>query len=168
MKKWIARIGVFVSALVLTVFLGCALFQDAVSPVRIAQGAKEWVGMDDPNENSWFERLLPWDSVLLGEQIQAKMELRHEQNQRRLRRELEDEILIFGFWHSGHLNNMQQARDFQQNIFSPTGPLGFLIPAGIGAAAGGMFIPRLAEKKKVKKAEKKGKEEGIKEANNKA
>lgn len=165
MKKWIARIGVFVSTVILIVFLGCAIIQDAITPTITTKEAAVYADPNGTVKNVNWLWWLPYDTLYFAKEIDGKMDYVHDTIQIRLHRELADDDRYYGFLKGGHTYNIEVGEQTKQTIFSPTG-LGALIPAGCGTLLGGMFIPRRGEKKKIKKAKEEGIKEGIKEANN--
>lgn len=157
MKKLITGIVVFLSALILVVFFGCSAFQDAVIPCSFSEEAAVYA---DANSTSW----LPWKTVLDAERVDVKMDYTYQINQVKLGRLIDDDDMRYRFLKGIHTSHIKSAREFQQKIFSPSGPIGALIPTLCGGTLGALLIPRLGEKKKIEEA----KEEGKREANNNA
>lgn len=161
MKKLITGIAVFVSALILVVFFGCSVFQDVVTPCQIDKGAKIYVGEDPNDPPNLLPFRLPWDTVLDSKRVYKKMCFLHDMKQQKLNRLKEDDNVLFAFLEDSHLGHFGEAQEFQQTVFSPSGPIGALLPTIFGGTLGALLIPRPGEKKKIADA----KEEGRKEAN---
>ena len=155
--KEIVKYGVMAVLIVAElVLIGCAMAPDVVTPCWIDKEAAEFAGVNIPG-------LLPYTSLLDAEKVARGMDFVHIINQLTLGRLLEDENLKYSYLKNAHTLHLQKSRETKEAIFSPTGAIGILLSGGIFGTLGALFIPRLAEKKKVEEA----KENGRKEANNK-
>ena len=119
--------------LMLVGFLGCAAFQDIVTPCYIDAEAMEYAGVE-PNDVKvlgLFTSL--WDAKRLG----RKMDRVTAENQKHLNRMIIDDVDHHAYVSANQLTHVQEAEDFKQMAFSPSGPVGMMFPMltafGIGA-----------------------------------
>lgn len=141
MKKW-EKALVIVCTVVLTTLIGCASFQDVVTPCSIDKDTAEYAG-ESPTS------LLPWPTLWDAERIKEKMDYVHQMNQIVLDREIEDDNLKYAYLNKVHGVHMTDAQELQGNLFNPESPLGMLLPAGMGLTLGGILIPRSKDRKEI-------------------
>lgn len=130
---------VTVSVLLLIVLLGCASFQDALTPCWISPAAIDYA---DANATS----ILPWTTLFDAKRISAKMNFVHSWNQIADRMEYEYLSGIHRFHIAG-------AEELKTSLFDPTGPLALLIPTSLAATAGALLFSKPSDKKKIKELE---------------
>ncbi len=137
-KKYQVVVVAFV-VLALTAFLGCALFQDAITPCFVSEKAAEYAETET-------KLIMPYTTVLDARRVQAKMGFVH------LRKQVLDD-LNFEFLRGVNTFHISAAEELQQAIFSPTG-IGALFPGIGGTVLGGFLIKRPKDKKKIAELEK--------------
>lgn len=125
----------------LIVILGCASFQDVITPCFISPAAMEYA---DANATS----ILPWTTLFDARRIARKMDYVHSWNQ------LKDRIK-YDFLRGTTQFHINAAEELQTTLFSPTGPLALLIPTSLAATAGALLFSKPTDKKKIKALEDK-------------
>jgi len=141
MKSVIHRLIASFSLFFLIVILGCAAFQDVLTPAWIPQSVLDYADANGPS-------ILPWTTLFDARRVRAKMAFVHSWNRIKddIRYEYESGIAQF------HIAGAEQ---LQKSIFSPTGPIGMLIPASLAGTAGALLFSKPADKKKIKELETK-------------
>lgn len=127
------------SIFLLIVLLGCASFQDAITPCYISPAVIKY---SDANGTS----ILPWTTLFDAKRIEAKMNYVHSWNQIADRMEYEYLSGIHRFHIAG-------AEELKTSLFDPTGPLALLIPTSLAATAGALLFSKPSDKKKIKELE---------------
>lgn len=156
MKK-IWKLVIAIATMGIIIMLGCAAVMDGVTPCELEEGAVLYSSQPKT-------KYVPWTTLLDSKRIDAWLDYKHEEKQIDYRRLAEDDSHWYGFLKDRTTLYQQGAMEFQQTVFSPEGAIGLLIPTLFGGTLGALLIPRLGEKEKIKQA----KEEGKREANNKA
>lgn len=129
------------SLVLLIVVLGCSAFQDVLTPSWIPQSALDYADANGPS-------ILPWTTLFDARRVRAKMAFVHSWNR------IKDDIRYE--FESGQVQfHIAGAEQLQQKIFSPTGPIGMLIPASLAGTAGALLFSKPADKKKIKALEQK-------------
>lgn len=139
MKSVIHKLIASFSLFALIVILGCSAFQDVLTPAWIPQSALVYADANGPS-------VLPWTTLFDARRVRAKMAFVHSWNRIKddIRYEYESGISQF------HITGAEQ---LQAAIFSPTGPIGMLIPASLAGTAGALLFSKPADKKKIKELE---------------
>ena len=119
------------ATLILLVILGCSLVQNSIVPCYIDEDAAAYA--DAP-----LTQLMPWTTIQDAERIYARMEYVHQIKQ-----------LGYHFLRNSLSAHLADAEQFKQVAFSPSGLLGLLLPAGMGAILGGYMISKPDDKKKI-------------------
>lgn len=123
----------------LMVILGCASFQDVITPCWVSPAATKYA---DANATS----ILPWTTLFDARRIARKMDFVHSWNQLKDRMKYDFLRGITRF----HIN---AAEELQATLFSPTGPIGLLVTTSLGATAGTLLLSKPSDKKKIKALE---------------
>jgi len=139
MAKKIQTLAATVSIVLLVILLGCASFQDALTPCYVSPAVIKYA---DANETS----ILPWSTLFDAKRITAKMNFVHAWNQIADRMEYEYLSGIHQFHIAG-------AEELKTSLFDPTGPLALLIPTSLAATAGALLFSKPTDKKKIKELE---------------
>ena len=134
-QNLIATVTVFL----LIVLLGCASFQDALTPCYISPAVLNYA---DANGTT----ILPWTTLFDAKLVMAKMDFRHSWNQLSDRMQYEYLKGITRFHIAG-------AEELKASVFDPTGPLALLIPTSLAATAGALLFSKPTDKKKIKELE---------------
>ncbi|MBA7477999.1 hypothetical protein ES707_13414 [subsurface metagenome] len=128
-----------VTILLLIVLLGCASFQDALTPCYISPAVIDYA---DANGTS----ILPWTTLFDAKRIAARMDFVHSWNQTKDRMRYTYLKGITQFHIAG-------AEELKVSLFSPTGPLALIVPTGLAATAGALLFSKPSDKKKIKELE---------------
>jgi len=143
MSKKLQILIVTVCVVGLSVFFGCAAFQDAITPCYIAPPVLDYI--EDSNDVPLppFKSLLPFTSIFDAERLDARMDFIHLWRQTK-------ENLRHGFNKGINQLNIAVGRELQTTLFSPDGVVGLLLPSSMVGAlsllAGGRFIKSPREK----------------------
>jgi len=148
MSKRLQKILVTVSVLILVAFFGCAAFQEAVTPAYIEPDAIKYADVNVPTFTPWTSL---WDAKY---KVDRWMDLRHKEVQLDLVRKIEDDDLRYTFLKDVEATHIRSAEELRQNLFSPEGPLGLLIPTILGGTLGALLIPRPGDRKRIAELEK--------------
>lgn len=127
------------SILLLVILLGCASFQDALTPCWISPSNLNYA---DANGTSIF----PWTTLFDAKRISARMDYVHSWNQLTDRMRYTYEKGLSQFHIAG-------AEEIKASLFSPTGPLALIVPTGLAATAGALLFSKPSDKKKIKDLE---------------
>lgn len=123
MKKLLTTTIVVLAGLIVFLFIGCSSLMDAVTPCYISP---ELARMVDEPLTTWP---IPYTSVFDAERILRKL-----------------------YYLADGLNiSIEGAREFQQNTFSPTGPLSLLLVGGPSLALGAYGISKPKDKKEIER-----------------
>lgn len=124
------KLAVGFLAAVMLVVLGCAAFQDAITPCRIDS---ECVEFADANLSSFP----PWNTIADAEYVKRRMEYIRSLSE-----------IEYGYLTQNMDIYMANAQQLQQTLFSPQS-LGMLIPALSGLGLGGILIKRPQDKREI-------------------
>jgi len=142
MSRKFQLIIALLASMLLVGFLGCSAFQDAFTPCYI-----------DPNQISYAETdattFLPFTTLWDARRIGLKTDYMHLVKQTEIER-----LGVVDTMHYTFLKNVQAihiagAEQFQQAVFSPSGPLGLLIPTILGTTVGAFLISKPSDKKRI-------------------
>ncbi|KKL96379.1 hypothetical protein LCGC14_1845080 [marine sediment metagenome] len=129
----------------LTAIFGCSLIMDVATPSYISPAALAYADANVP--------LIPWmpfTSLFDARFVEKKMDFQHLLNNM-------TEEAKYNFHKGSVVSSIIVGEKFQQAVFSPTGPIGLMLPASLagilGTMAGGKYIksPREKELEKEKK-----------------
>ena len=126
------KLIIWLCVLGLTVILGCASFQDALTPCYIPEEVIESTGVSLP--------IIPWMpfiSLFDARYVKTKM---HYQ---------------YLLYNNLMTTSIGASEAFQQKLFSPTGPIGLMFPTLMGGTLGALLISKPDDKKKIVELEKK-------------
>ena len=133
--------------LVLIAIFGCAAMQELVVPMHVDEEAKDYAEDDATS-------YLPWPTLWDGKRLAVKMKRKNEMNQRDLGRLMVDDASFYAFIANQQLLNIRNAEELKETMFSPSGPMGLLLPALAGMGLGAFAISKPADKKKIVGLEK--------------
>lgn len=120
------KIIIWLCVLGLTIILGACSVKDAVTPCYIPPEVIKSIGAKLP--------LIPWipyTSLFDAKYVKAK---------------LYSQYLLYDGLLTG---SMRISEDFQQMVFSPTGPIGLLIPTLTAGTLGAVLISKPDDKRKI-------------------
>lgn len=140
---------ILLSATILVAFFGCSIAMDALTPCPIQPAAGIYTGES-------ITDFLPFSTLHDARRIDTKMDYVHESNQISFARLMEDDVNEYEFLKDIHTFNIQSALQFQETVFSPTSPIGALIPGLGGLGLGAYLISKPEDRKKIKKLENGG------------
>jgi len=120
MKKLLQTTVIILAGIIALVFIGCTTVQDAITPCYIPPELGKFV--DEP-----MTSFVPYTTVFDAERILRKMQ----------------------YLASGLRISIIGAREFQRNVFNPTGPLGLLLVGGPMCALGAYGISKPKDKKEI-------------------
>lgn len=157
-KHW-KKLVVGLSIAILLTMLGCASFQEVLTPAYISEDALAYTGDDG-------KTFTPYTSLWDARRINKKLDYQHHVNQLKSAREMEDDSNEYKHVKDAHLTYIKQAEEFRHTLFDPDGAIGLLAPA-LGGLGLGFVIKRPGDKntKEVEEEKAKAKEEGKREAN---
>lgn len=122
----------------LTAIFGCSLVMDAVTPTYISPEAIKYADANVP--------LVPWmpfKSLLDARFVEKKIDFQHLINSM-------TEEARYNFFKGSVVASIMTGEKFQQAVFSPTGPIGLMLPASLagvlGTMAGGRYVKSPREK----------------------
>lgn len=137
---------VTLSILILAIMIGCASFQEALTPCWISPAVIKYVNDANLPMLPVFKPLLPYTSLFDARIYDARMDLVHLSNQAK-------ENLQYNFLKGVHNFHMAGSVELKESIFSSTGAIGILFPALAGTSIGAFLIPRSKDVRKKKKLE---------------
>lgn len=137
----IKKLTVWLCILGLTVMLGCASFQDAITPCYIEPATLKYA---DANATTF----LPFTTLFDAERVDRKMDFVHQWNQTK-------DNMQYGFLKGLNAFHIGAAEEFQTALFSPEGPIGLMLPTVMGGTLGALLISKPDDKKKIVELEKK-------------
>jgi hypothetical protein len=130
------------AAMLLAGFLGCSAFMDAFTPCYI-----------DPNQISYADAnattFLPFTTLWDARRIGLKTDYMHLVKQVNIERLGVTDTMHYTFLKNVQAIHIAGAEQFQQVVFSPSGPLGLLIPTILGTTVGAFLISKPSDKKKI-------------------
>ena len=113
----------------MTVFIGCSMFQDIVTPTYVDEGAAEWASVPS---KLFMPYTTLWDARRVGYAIDYKLTI---------------EKIKGGYYKNITNLSILAGEDFKNTVFASDGLLSLLMIGGPCLAAGGIFIPRGKDKK---------------------
>ena len=122
-------------------FVTTGCFQDILVPAYIDPVAIEYSKEVVPS----FIYTNLWDA----ERVALGLDQQHFLIQRSLARMMEDDDTKYDFLSNAHSYNIASAKELRDNIFSPTSPLGALIPGLSGLGLGWIALSKPSDKKKI-------------------
>lgn len=130
-----------ISIFLLIVILGCASFQDALTPCYISPAALEYA-------KTGGSTILPWSTLFDAKRVSMKMDYVHTLAQ--ISDNLEYEYLrgISRF-------HISAGEELKATLFDPAGPVGLLVTTSLGVTAGGLLLSKPTDRKKIKELEAK-------------
>ena len=141
MNKKLETLIVGVIALVLITFFGCSAMQDAITPCHIEPDAIEY-SKEKPTS------FVPFTTIWDAERVNYRVDYVHQLTQIACARMAEDDVLKVNFIKDKSTIHLAGAREFQETVFSPTGPVGLLV-SGLGfGTLGALLIKRPGDKSK--------------------
>jgi hypothetical protein len=141
---------------------GC--FQDLLIPTYIGPEAKKYdpanessnlSGANDASDMSNITSIFPWPTLWDAKQLAIRMQRKNEVEQRDVGRLLVDKASHYAYIAKGHFSNIEDAEQFKRTVFSPTGPIGLLVPTLAAFGIGAMGVTRPKDKRKLKDKDKK-------------
>jgi len=129
------KVIIWVCILGLTIILGCSSFQDAVTPCYISPAALEYADVEPTT-------FLPFTTLFDARRVDFRVDFVHTVNQTtdRLKYEFLKGLSAF------HISGAEQ---LQATVFSPSGPIGLLLPTLMGGTLGALLISKPDDKKKI-------------------
>ncbi len=131
------KVQIFISFLAfvgLAVFFGCASVQDIITPCFISPKALDYTKEDGAT-------FLPYTSLWDAKRVNRKMDYVYLVKKGYEKLEYEYLKGITGI-------SMRASEEFQTTIFSPSGPVGALLPTLFGGTLGALLIRRPGDTKK--------------------
>lgn len=116
----------------LTIILGCATIRDAVTPAYIPEEVRKVVDVNLPLI-SW----MPFTSLFDAKYVKTKL------------------YYQYLLYNNLMTTSILASEAFQQKIFSPSGPIGLLLPTLMGGTLGAMLLSKPQDKEKIHDLEKK-------------
>ena len=152
MKKKLKVLLVSISIVGLAIFIGCASFQDALTPAHKSPIVEAYMDANDVPLPP-HKRLIPWwDSLFDLKVIDARIEFIHKYRQM-------DEDLRYTFAKNVNLGFAQAGESLKQTLFSPKGALGLLLPilltSPFAVLLGGRYV-KSPHEKELEEKEKNG------------
>jgi hypothetical protein len=132
----------------LLIILGCSFVQDSVTPCYINPEQIEYTGAEATS-------LVPYTTLADARRITAQMNYLHTETQIGFTRLQEDDIRKVNYLQERATLYQAQAEEFKSIVFDPEGPIGLLLPAGLGTLMGATLISKGSDKKKIAELEKK-------------
>jgi len=132
-------------ALLLVVFIGCASFQDVVTPCYIDTDAVAFAGQE-PND---VKVLGLYTSLWDAKRLAARIDYVADENQKQLTRMLVDNVDRHAYLAGNHVKYIADAEEFKQTAFSPSGPIGMMLPMATAFGIGALGISKPKDKRKI-------------------
>ena len=114
----------------LAVMFGCSAIQDVITPTYVSEDAAEWAGVPT-------KLLLPYttlaDAKRVGMAIDYKLTITRFKG---------------GYYKSMTNLSILAGEEIKATVFSPSGPIGLLLPTLFGGTLGAMLIKRPGDKSK--------------------
>ncbi len=143
--------------LVLVAMVSAGCFQDLLIPTYIGPEAKEYDPANDANDASDMSSItsvFPWPTLWDAKQLAKRMQRKNEVEQRDVGRLLVDKASHYAYVAKGHYSNIEDAEQFKRTVFSPTGPIGLLVPTLAAFGIGAMGVSKPRDKRKLKDRDK--------------
>jgi len=141
MSKKLKTLIVGVAALLLVVLFGCSAMMDRATLCYMDEEAAAYA---DEDVKTIFGFTSLWEAVRVGK----KMDYVHTFNQIEWERLQENDNMKHNFLQESQNGYIASAKEFQQTVFTPNGPVGMLLPTLFGGTLGALLIPRPGDKKK--------------------
>lgn len=142
MKKKLRTLLITTCIVGLVTLLGCAAFQDVLTPARYSPVVESYVDANDV-PLPLFEPLLPWHTLFDLRVLDRRMDFIHQYRGM-------SEGLRYNFAKSTNQFFITASESLQAKLFSPEGPLGVLLPVlftgPLALLAGGRYIKSPHEK----------------------
>lgn len=139
--KIIKTLMITLVALLLVAFLGCAGFQDAITPCHIDAEIAEYAEGD-------MTCYLPYTTLRDAKELKRRMDFIHLSNQEEISRLGTDDFMLYNFLDDSLAIGMSDSKQLQDNLFDPAGPGGLLITTLLGGTLGATLIKRPGDKSK--------------------
>ena len=143
--------------LVLVAMFSAGCFQDLMIPTYIGPEAKKYDPEGDANDLSdlgSITSVFPWPTLWDAKQLAKRMQRKNVIEQRDIGRLLVDKASHYAYVAKGHYSNIEDAEKFKQSVFSPTGPVGLLVPTLAAFGIGAMGVSKRSDTQKLKDREK--------------
>jgi hypothetical protein len=134
--------GVALVATLLIVFIGCASMQDAVVPCYVDPAVGEYTG--EP-----MTSFLPYTTLWDAKRLKRHMDYAYQVNQEMFLRSRKDDRMLYGFIDDSIAIGMADAMQLKEAVFSPSSPIGALLPTLLGGTLGAVLISKPGDKKKI-------------------
>ena len=138
--KFLKTILVALIVTLLLGFMGCASFQDILTPCHIDEAAIEYSGQEATS-------YVPWTTIWDAKRIRAYVKFNHLQYQSACDRLKQMDKSKHIFLLDGVDDNIVSSVEFQAKVFNPTGPIGLMVN-GLCLGAGAFLIKRPGDKSK--------------------
>ena len=161
LSKTIGKLIIPFLVLVLVAMFSAGCFQDLLIPVYIGPEAKEYdparIAAGDANDLSnmgSITSIFPWPTLWDAKQLAKRMQRKNEVEQRDVGRLLVDKASHYAYVAKGHYSNIEDAEQFKRTAFSPTGPIGLLVPTLAAFGIGAMGVSKRSDTQKLKAKDK--------------
>ncbi len=157
LSKTIGKLIIPFLVLVLVAMFSAGCFQDLLIPTYIGPEAKEYDPAGDANDlsdMSSITSIFPWPTLWDAKQLAKRMQRKNEVEQRDIGRLLVDKASHYAYVAKGHYSNIEDAEKFKQSVFSPTGPVGLLVPTLAAFGIGAMGVSKRSDTQKLKDRDK--------------
>ncbi len=139
--KTLKTLLIVLVALILVAFLGCAGFQDAVTPCHIDAEIAEYAEGD-------MTSYLPFTTLRDAKELKRRMDYIHLCSQEEINRLSQDDFMLYHFLDDSLAIGMADSKQLQDNLFDPAGPGGLLITTLLGGTLGAVLVKRPGDKSK--------------------
>ena len=157
-SKSLGKLIVPFLALVLIAMFSAGCFQDLLIPTYIGPEAKKYDPAGDANDMSDMSSItsiFPWPTLWDAKQLAKRMQRKNVVEQRDIGRLLVDKASHYAYVAKGHYSNIEDAEKFKRKAFSPSGPIGLLVPTLAAFGIGVMGVSKPRDKRKLVDREKK-------------
>ena len=144
--KWYEKALVIVAVMLLSIIIGCAAFQNAVTPSWIERPALRYI--EDMNTACSIPRFW-WTSVTDAEVVDRLLEYSHDHRQLLLQRAKDDDVAWFAVIKGQHNVNLQNAYALRTQLFTPEGTIGLLATTGMGVMLGAIGFSKPGDKRQI-------------------
>lgn len=151
LKPNLSKLVIPFLVLVLVAMFGAGCFQELLIPTYTEPQAIKYGG----EETTGGKSFLPWTTLWDARRIARQMKYQHGLVVKGLVRQIEDDADAYNYIRKQHVLNIQAAEDFKDTIFSPTGPIGLLVPTLAAFGIGAMGVTRPKDKRKLKDKDRK-------------
>ena len=140
--------GIALMITLLIGFVGCATMQDVVVPCNIDPSVGEYTGQSLKSFNPLYTTLYD------AKRLQRYLNFQHMSNQEQLLRDRKDDRMKYGFINDTVALGMAESNQLKEMVFSPSSPIGALIPTLLAGTLGATLISKPSDKKKIVELEK--------------